>query len=265
MKRFLALLLAALLLGGCTGVSTPPSKADETPPPNVAAPGADAPARDCTIAHIYDELLLLYDEMGDLYTLDTSGLLMVTQDEQELTIGDLAVGQRVSVFFDGGVLESYPSRFAQPTKLIARGESTDLLELYLALFDELWAKDAGLNEGISVLAFELSGSDCPYALTQAQKNALFYILGSRLGYDVFESDFETLQTENYIIKEPDSPMLHFPGGLFFQLTISEWDNNSFTFEFSKWRSSLGAYFLAECKAVCKSNSWSYTVGAEMIS
>ena len=280
MKRILALLLALLLLGGCGGTLAPLPKADETPPPDAVAPGADAPARDCTIGYIHGEALLLYDEEGGLYALNVTDLLLTAQDESALSVADLAVGQQVSVFFDGAVSLTYPASFGEPTKLIVRGESTDLPGLYLKLFDELWEKDAGLNEGISVLAFQFQDAlcglppappntpdpsvQCPHVLTQAQKNALFYILGNRLGYDVFESDFDSLQAENYIVKEPNSPMLHFPGGLFFQLTVNDWDNDGFTFEFSKWRSSLGAYFLADCKAICKSGVWNYTVGAEAI-
>jgi len=278
MKRLLTLLLAALLLTGCRGTICPPLKVEDTPPeshticptppPDMVAPGADAPTRDYTIAHFLNEnTALLYDEDGALYTLGITDLLITAQDERVLSPDDLAVGQRVSIFFDGGIGLSYPGFFVEPTKLIVQEASTNLLGLYLQLFDELWEMDSGINDGISVLAFDFGSPfyqllltppvERSYALTQAQKNALFFILSSRLGYEVFESDFETLCADGYIIEE-ESGFCHFPSGLLFELKVEEECADGFQLVISKWRSSLGA-ILTHGEASCIDGRWSYTL------
>jgi len=280
MKRLLALLLAILLLTACAPESAvPPPKVDETPPPDAVAPGFDAPARDCTIAQVDEDALLLYDEVGMLYTLALTDLLLTSQDGSILSGGDLAAGQQVSVFFDGDIAESYPASFHQSAKLIVRDSSPDLLGLYLALFDALWVEDVGLNNGISVLAFQFSDTFCglplappstaapavtsQFALTQAQKNALLYILQNRYGYESFESDHDALLADGYIVKE-ENGFAHFPGGLLFELRIEEDYADGFRFSFSKWRSGLGAYIFTDCKATCTGGTWSYTIGPHAI-
>ena len=284
MKRFLALLLAVLLLSGCGlqgcfGPPTPPSKVEKAAPPEAVAPGTNAPARDCVIAQVDGDALLLYDEGGTLYTLALTGLLLTGQDESILSDDDLAAGQRVSVFFDGAVTLSNPAFFTEPTKLIVRGETTDLLGMYLNLFDALWVEDAGLNDGISVLAFQFSDTFCglplappstpapavasQFALTQAQKNALLYILQHRYGYESFESDHDALLADGYIVKE-ENGFAHFPGGLLIELRIEEDYANGFRFSFSKWRSGLGAYIFTDCEATCADGTWSYTIGPHAI-
>ena len=276
MRRLLALLLTILFLTGCATICPPPiHQAESTPLPEVIIPGADAPARDCVIAQADGNLLLLYDEDGTLYWLDTADLLITTQDESLLSAEALAAGQQVSVFFDGGIRLSYPGFFVEPTKLIVRESSPDLLGLYLNLFDEFWKIDSGINDGISVLAFDFRSnplcqlppappstpapyvqpSESKYALNQAQKNALFYIIESRLGFEAFESDFETLLADGYIVKE-ESGFCHFPGGLLFEIKVEQEDVNGFQFILSKWRSSLGT-ILTQGHANCTSNVWDY--------
>lgn len=43
------------------------------------------------------------------------------------------------------------------------------------------------------------------------------------------------------------------------------NENHFTFTIQKWRSGLGAYWFADCKAVKTDNEWHYEIGAQMIS
>lgn len=75
---------------------------------------------------------------------------------QALPDGSLA-GTLVTVFFDGTILESWPARFSGVTALdFSTEDFDDRCTLYLAVLEDLWERDAGLNGGISYLGVDLS-------------------------------------------------------------------------------------------------------------
>ena len=103
MKRFFAVLLA-LCLAGCSALGS------------VSGPAASATepveeARTCRIADGAESGSLLLAEQrenGSLYRVSTADV-PVTLDGKEASAADLRDGMLVTVYYTGGVLETYPA------------------------------------------------------------------------------------------------------------------------------------------------------------
>lgn len=130
----------------------------------------------------------------------------------------------------------------------------------------LYNQDEALNDGIEMVAFDFSKCD---NLTDEEKTALMQYLANEWGVSCSESNFEQLKADGLIIVE-ENGFARFEKGL---LVTVETDGTlegaekkeDFVFSVGKYRSSLGAYWLSDCKAIFNGKEWSYTIGAHMIS
>lgn len=196
-------------------------------------------------------------------------------------------GMAVDVAFNGFVAESFPAQFGEVYSVSAwsrgreknpMGTTYDLCGLYLQVLDDLWQKDPGLNENISIAGLDLSRA--PGELTEGEKAALVWRFGELHGVEVFAATFEELREQGYLSSEPlgeDAPegaaFLHWEEGCLFSITPNEdheeevYSLPTIFFNAEKWRSSLGAYGFYDCSAVWpEAGTWtSYSVGSEMIS
>ena len=148
----------------------------------------------------------------------------------------------------------------------------DVCELYLAVLEDLWNVDSGLNGGISQIGIDLSELS---HLTEVEKDTVMSEFASKHNLPYIVGTWEELCEQGYI----DKDNLYWEDGLFFSIKTNEdavWnlpdtkDGDSvpeFTaFDAQKWRSGLGAYFFGQCTAQKKADGkWSYTVGQEAIS
>lgn len=292
----LCLCLAACAPGGTEPPATPAAGPADVPP--APADGAPSLAVDeeaaVTLFRVVDgaeegNLLLaqLSRNMGaDVYRLPV-GDILVTLDGAAAEPSALEDGMVVEVSHNGVTLESYPAQFGQ-VYLIAgysigseknpAGTGHDLCGLYLQVLDDLWEKDAGLNEGITQAAVDLSGA--PGGLTESEQAALIWRFGEAHGVEAFAATFEELEEGGYLSFEPlgeDAPegaaFAHWKDGCFFSIEAGEApagegdSQAAAAFGAKKWRSSMGAYFLCDCSAVWDAGGRleRYVIGSEMIS
>ena len=287
MKRLLVWFSICLcLLSGCTS-------AEETPP-------SEGAAAVCRVISEEDGSLLLAEDGGDVYTLslgDTPLTLDGAEFDPEapgayqaLPDGSLA-GTLVTVFFDGTILESWPARFSGVTALAFSTEDfDDRCTLYLAVLEDLWERDAGLNGGISYLGVDLSQT----SLSAGEAAAVAWAFSEGRDAQLVQGTYEELVKQGYITGEPleesDAVFWEWKDGILFSITetdepvtfnlpamgvddggsadMSQFNvSDTVSFDAQKWRSGLGAYIFSGCTAV-RNNAghWGgYTVGSEMIS
>ena len=147
----------------------------------------------------------------------------------------------------------------------------DVCELYLAVLEDLWNVDPGLNGGISQIGIDLSELS---HLTEVEKDTVMSEFASKHDLPYIAGTWEELCEQGYI----DKDNLYWKDGLFFSIKTNEeaaWnlpdtkDGNSgpelTAFDAQKWRSGLGAYYFGRCTAQKNDDGkWSYTVGQEAI-
>lgn len=200
-------------------------------------------------------------------------------------------GMAVDVAFNGFVAESFPAQFGEVYSVSAwsrgrgrnpMGTTYDLCGLYLQVLDDLWQKDPGLNDGITMAGLDLSRA--PGELTESEKAALAWCFGEMHGVEVVTGTFDELKEQGYFtasaISTPapedgeDSPLWYqWEDGCLFSIKPNEnhteemYSLPTLFFNAEKWRSPLGAYCFYDCSAVWpEAGTWSgYSVASEMIS
>ncbi len=304
--RTWALLLAlCLLLSACGGApaeeprgpaGTAVKTQEEEPAPGSAPSLAEDEEPTVVTCRVVDggsdgDLLLaeldegLYGGAG-VYRLNVKDV-PVTLDGEAAEPSVLEDGMTVDVAFNGFVAESFPAQFGEVYSVSAwsrgrgrnpMGTTYDLCGLYLQVLDDLWQKDPGLNENITLAGLDLSTA--PGDLTESEKAAIAWRFGEMHGVEVVTGTFQELKEQGYLTSEPlgdgapeGSTFLHWEDGCLFSITPNEghaeelYSLPTLFFNAEKWRSSLGAYCFYDCSALwAEAGTWSgYTVGSEMIS
>lgn len=243
--------LACAMLAGCAVASGGP--ADTPPPVPPTAPQAQAVLRGKVIRREAGRLLVAETEgTGGVYALSEAALTPQG--------GEPDPGTLVEIGYDGTTQETFPLGIPNPAYLRVTGRESDLTGLYMQVFLELYARDEGLNDGISLLAVDLTEAG---SLSEAEKTALLYLLQNGTGVEARPATFDGLVAEGLIVEEDG--FYRFEKGLLLSLAVTEQGENSLAFTAEKWRSSLGAYFFTDCAAEREGLAWSYTIGAEAIS
>ena len=304
-KRALALALCLLLTACAPAESaeapvpggTEPSAADlpsggEEAPPSLAE-DEEPTVLTCRIVDGAEDGNLLLAELGDglyggtgVYRLNGKDVA-VTLDGEAAEPSVLEDGMVVEVSFNGSVLESFPAQFGEVYQIAGysigseknpAGTCYDLCGLYLQVLDDLWEKDKGLNENISLAGLDLSNA--PGELTESEKAALAWRFGEMHGVEVVRGTFQELKEQGYLTSEPlgdgapeGAAFVHWEDGCLFSITPNEdHEGESYSlptlfFDVEKWKSPLAAYILYDCSAVWPElGTWSgYQVDSEMIS
>nr|WP_325180907.1 hypothetical protein [uncultured Oscillibacter sp.] len=296
-------LALCLLLTACAPAAETPEDPARTEAPVTAADPADVPpslAEDeeptiltCRIVDGAEDGNLLLAELGDglyggtgVYRLNGKDVA-VTLDGEAAEPSALEDGMVVEVAFNGSVLESFPAQFGEVYQIAGysigseknpAGTCYDLCGLYLQVLDDLWEKDKGLNENISLAGLDLSNA--PGELTESEKAALAWRFGEMHGVEVVQGTFQELKEQGYLTSEPlgdgapeGAAFVHWEDGCLFSITPSEdHEGESYSlptlfFNAAKWRSSLGAYGFYDCSAMWpQGGTWNgYQIGSEMIS
>lgn len=251
----------------------------------------------CRIVDGAEDGNLLLAELGEglyggtgVYRLNVKDVA-VTLDGEAAEPSVLEDGMTVDVAFNGTVLESFPGQLGEVYSVStwSRGQGKngggtlfDLCGLYLQVLDDLWEKDKGLNENISIAGLDLS--QAPGELNESEKAALAWRFGETHGVEVVTGTFDELKEQGYFTAshlstpEPedgeDSPLWYqWEDGCLFSITPNEdhegelYSLPAVFFNAEKWRSPLGAYFFYDCFAGWgQLSTWDgYSVGSEMIS
>lgn len=99
-----------------------------------------------------------------------------TQEEMDLLDWSPMPGALVEVTWDGSVMESYPMRFGTVASVrILEDGFDDLCRLHLDVLNDLWEVDPSLNDGITELGVDLSGTSLPES-EQAAVAYAFWLL-----------------------------------------------------------------------------------------
>ena len=205
--------------------------------------------------------LLLAGSEGDssLYSFGVQGISMTDETGASLSPEGLAPGMEVELGFSGLIAESYPAQPSGICSLRVLSRENDLVGLYLEAIDGLHQQDPALNDGITMLAFDLSGAT---NLSAAEKSALILLAAGRYGLEPLSGTFEELCEQGYIDREA----LFFPDGLLYTIeTSAAAGEDSFSFSISKWRSGLGALGHEGCTAVFENGRGTYEPGSTWIS
>jgi hypothetical protein len=216
------------------------------------------------IMDISDAAILLAnmaDDAGpaDIYRLNADNIgFIIDDDGQKLDKSALETGMLVDIAFDDIVQDSFPMGLGSIKGICIKSRGDDIAGLYRRVIDDLYAVDPGLNDGISILAFDLTKLS---NMTEAEKTALIYLVGNAYGMQAIAGTYDELCEQGYI----DKDKLYFEKGLLFSIEDNAISGDSFTFDAQKWRSGLGAYFFHRCTARKTKDGWDYTIGAEMIS
>lgn len=220
----------------------------------------------------------------------------VTLDGKAADPSVLEDGMTVEVAFNGETLETFPAQLGEVYSLAAWSAGTeknpggtcyDLCGLYLQVLDDLWNKDPGLNDDISIAGLDLSRA--PGGLTESEKAALAWRFGEMHGVEVVTGTFEELREQGYF---QEKVLQYTDGGAQQKETAAgptfyEWEDGclfsiqpneghaeevyslpALFFNAEKWRSPLGAYGFYDCRAVWPEwGTWSgyQILGGEMIS
>ena len=228
------------------------------------------------------DLVLAAEAGNEIYTLSV-GEIPITVDGREEDASALEDGMMVDITFDGNVMETFPAQFGRVYSISAYGPGTeenpgggyyDLCGLYLQVLNDLWDRDSGLNDGVSMISVDLS--QAPGGLTQGEKTAVAWIFACQHNVEMLTMSYEELAAEGYLTEASGNAGSHlyaWEDGILFSITAAEAKEDEIyslpviKFDASKWRSPRGAYFFESCWALWpEMGSWrSYEIGNEAIS
>lgn len=291
-----ALLLSLSLLAACTSPgqsSDPPAEEPDASPLGGAEDGitsVDPPVsamfRIVDGAETGSLLLAGLDESsyGNVIRLGTSSdALEIYLDGEKADASALEDGMKISVTWDGSIMETYPAQLSGVTRIEAWslgseqnpcGVFYDLCGFYLQVLNDLWEEDPALNEGKPVIALDLT--QAPGGLTDSEKSALAWRFGELHDVDVLLSTFDQLKEEGVLTEQVSgngNTLYSWEGGCLFTIKPHETEETEtyslpvLRFDAEKYVGPLAAYCYYDCTAVWPEfGVWTeYTIGGEMIS
>ena len=238
------------------------------------------------------QLVLAGERASDVYTLDMKDI-RVFLDGKKSDASVLEDGMMAEILHNGWIQTTYPGTFSDVYEVRVYslgseknpgGSYYDLCGLYLQVLEDLWNKDAGLNEEIQYISVDLT--DAPGNLTNGEKAAIAWIFGGKHGVQALTLTSEELKEQGYYTEivytgtglpmssDDNRPKAYmWEDGILFTI-IDNMGQDAATyslpvvkFDAWKWRTPLGAYFFSDCSAVWpQMGTWSdYNIEHEMIS
>ena len=238
------------------------------------------------------QLVLAGERASDVYTLDMKDI-RVFLDGKKSDASVLEDGMMAEILHNGWIQTTYPGTFSDVYEVRVYslgseknpgGSYYDLCGLYLQVLEDLWNKDAGLNEEIQYISVDLT--DAPGNLTDGEKAAIAWIFGGKHGVQALTLTSEELKEQGYYTEivytgtglpmssDDNRPKAYMweDGVLFTIIDNMGQDAATYSlpvikFDAWKWRTPLGAYFFSNCSAVWpQMGMWSdYNIEHEMIS
>jgi len=195
---------------------------------------------------------------SDRISVGISESVITGLDGSNITLSELKPGDLVIITYNGMIAESYPAQItASAVEVTGRNQ---LLDGYLAIIDDIWQQDQGLNSEIEMIAVDTTGW---VGLTAIDKEIILATLKETYGYDVIEGTFEELSEQGII----DEENLYFTNGV--HIVISEMKvnetNTKITYKIKKWRSGLGAIGSDDATAKYEDEAWTISMEGMWIS
>ena len=264
-KLVTILALTAIILAGCGTKEEEPStndapQADQTPDGS----GEELYSFRAEIMEGGDVLLITPSEesneakSSDKISVNVANAVLVDETGTTITTEKLMVGDILVITYNGVILESYPAQITA-TK-VEKVDHNNLIDGYLALIDDIYRVDDGLNSDIKTIAMDTSEW---INLTNMEKEMIFTKVKAAYGLEVIEGTFEELSEQNIIDKEK----LMFQDGILIKISEITYDEKKEEIKcaMSKWRSGDGAIGADDVTAVLKNGGWKITKEGNWIS
>jgi len=242
MARIAAPLISALLLFGLAACAGP----DKDGISGAGSPAAGEASLRAKIITVSDGSLLIANmgedaSSADIYWIRPGEAGIRDADGKETDAASLRPGMLLDIAFDGAVMESFPAQLGRIFRIAVTGQGDDIAGLYGTVIDDLYKEDTAPQSGAERLAFDLTGVA---NLTETEKTALVYMLGSQYELEAFQATFDELMEQGYV----DADGASFDGGLLFTIADSPTEDGEITFRAEIWYGNLGAHGFADCTA-----------------
>ena len=253
------IMLYAFILEGCSSAAEPP-EVDYAPIDNKA----EQQSFQGEVIENGTTLLITPNEdsnearSSDKISVGLDAATLVDETGESITANELQIGDILVIAYNGVIAESYPAQI-DVTK-IERVDHNNLLDGYLALIDNIYQEDEGLNSEIDTIALDTSEW---INLTDVEKELILNQVKEAYNYEVIEGTYDELAEQGVIDKEN----LYFPTGVLIKISEMQYDKNKekITCGISKWRGGLGAIGADEVTAILKEERWSITKEGSWIS
>jgi hypothetical protein len=195
---------------------------------------------------------------SDKISVGTTDADITGMNEGKLTKDDLKAGDLIKITYNGIIEETYPARIT--ADFIEVTGHNLLIDGYLALIDDLYQEDSGLNSDITVIGFDTSGWS---GLSDIEKEIIFKAVKESYGVDIVEGTSDELAEQGLI----DKDNLFFPNGILITLGDLKYNDRDqkITCSVKKWRSGDGAIGANEVTAKYKDGEWKITKSGMWIS
>lgn len=195
---------------------------------------------------------------SDKISINLTGAALIDEDGEAITKEELVTGDILVITYNGVIAESYPAQITA-TK-VEKVDHNYLIDGYLALIDDIYKEDKGLNNDITKLAVDTSEW---INLTDIEKDLVLTKVKEAYGLEVIEGTYEELAEQKLIDKEK----LIFSDGILIKISAITYDENKEVIKCasSKWRSGDGAVGAGDVTAVLKNGLWEITKTGSWIS
>lgn len=264
-KLIFILIISTIVLGGCGTKEEVPndmdaSRSDQSP----SGVGEELYSFRAEVIESGISLLITPSEdsneakSSDKISVHLTGAVLMDEAGATITTEELIAGDILVVTYNGIIMESYPAQITA-TK-VEKVDHNNLLDGYLALINNIYQEDSGLNNDIKKIALDTSEW---VNLTSIEKEMILAKVKSTYGLEILEGTYEELATQNIIDKEN----LLFPDGILIKISEITYDENKEVIKcaISKWRSGTGAIGADDVTAVLKEGSWEITKEGNWIS
>lgn len=133
---------------------------------------------------------------------------------------------------------------------------------YKTAIDAVLKEDEGLNQPLSILAFDTSKMKYFTKEVQAQ---LFKELKKEYKVKCILADYDTLEKKGYLEHTNGDSIGYFKKGLLIEIEDLTKKGNRYTLNISKWRSGLGAFGYSKAVLKQKKGKWILTTSNAWIS
>jgi hypothetical protein len=201
-----------------------------------------------------DNLLITPDEESSVYrssdklTVNLVGTTIKNNAGEEISKSDLKIGDVLKITFNGVILESYPAQITATEITVI--DKNILIDGYMALIDDIYQEDNGLNSDITMIAIDTTEWE---GLTDLEQVAILSLANEKYNVEIVKGTYEELAEQGLI----DKDKLYFPEGVLIKISkvkIKK-DSKRITCAIEKWRSGLGAIGSSDVTATYDGTEW----------
>ena len=193
---------------------------------------------------------------SDKIAVNVRNAKIIDKAGEAISISDIMAGDRVKISYNGVIAESYPAQITA-TSLQVTGHNK-LIDGYLALVDDIYQEDSGLNSDIEMIALDTTGW---VELSAMEKEIILMKMKDIYKVEIVEGTFEELAKQGMI----DKKNLYFPKGVLITISEMKYKKDKITCGIEKWRSGLGAIGSDKVTAKYKNGKWTISKDGMWIS